>query len=277
MVTEHWVLASAKLGRLANDKAYDLGSNKLFANFNFTFNQIESQDQRKLYAMITFNGGNVQKNFDKNVTHLVCGSAQDIIYKKAVSLHKSALAIVTPDWVVDSVKAKSLVNSEIYHPRLLNSPDNRTPPAKPNIPQPTTQSQVVHLEEKKKEGSLPVNVQPQTPFQSIRTHNLPVSGTPRPQLQNRPVVQSMQHTPQQINQILQSQIQQQQKLQSQNPQNNLNQSQLSQVNLPPSNPTSLLQQHAQQAQQQVQANSNFAAQMGQQKLSQQNPNGKFNF
>lgn len=256
IVNEFWVLASAKLGRLAFNKPYDLTSNKLFTNFVFTFNKIESQDQRKLFAMITFNGGKVQKNFDKNVTHLICGSGQDIIYNKAICLNKTSLTIVTPDWITDSIKKKTLVDREIYHPRLLIP---ATVMKTPNIISMTQGS----LAKDSNESTLTGNIQQKSPSGTIQSQ---VTAGTRPPIQNRPVVQSMQHTTQQINQILQSQIQQQQKLQ-QIQQNSNPPNQISQVTPPPQNPTSLLQHHAQQhAQalaQQQQTNVNFSANQSQ--------------
>lgn len=81
------------------------------------------EDRKKLDALITFHGGVVQKEFSAKTTHLVCGVAAGNIYNKASALVKSGtlatLVIVTPDWVLDCARAKSLVDSKIYNPRYL--------------------------------------------------------------------------------------------------------------------------------------------------------------
>lgn len=177
-VTDQWILISSKLGKLASMKAHEpIKAGKLFQNCIFTMTLIDSVDRRKLFAMITFHGGTVQKQFDNKVTHLLSGGSQAVALKLAYSLNKSNLTIVTPDWVQQCLKSKRLVDPEIFHPSLLLSPMKQT-------------SNVVKLNPK--DSSVPL----------IRSQ---LQQNTRP---TRPMV--MQHTPQQINEILQSQIQQEQ-------------------------------------------------------------------
>lgn len=177
VVNEQWVLNSAKLNKLAPTKPYfPITTGKLFNGFIFTMTQVEPQDRLKLYAMITLHGGNVQKDLDNKVTHLLSGGSQSVALKVA-GLTK--MTIVTPDWVVECLKNRKLIEPDMYHPNLLVSPAK--PPSKV----------------------------------TLMTGDMKTPAAIRSQLQqnvrpSRPMVVQMQHTPQQINEIIQSQIQQQQ-------------------------------------------------------------------
>jgi hypothetical protein len=56
-------------------------------------------------------------------------------YEEAVH-HEGSLRIVTPDWVVDSVRSRGRCEEGLYHPRLLILPKPRspTPPLAPPLP-----------------------------------------------------------------------------------------------------------------------------------------------
>lgn len=177
VVNEQWVINSVKLNKLVPTKPYfPTTTGKLFHGFIFTMTQIESQDRLKLYAMITLHGGNVQKDLDNKVTHLLMGGSQSVALKVA-GLTK--MTIVTPDWVVECLKNRKLIEPDMFHPNLLVSP----------VKQP---SKVTLMS-----GDM------KTPA-AIRSQ---LQQNVRP---SRPMVVQMQHTPQQINEIIQSQIQQQQ-------------------------------------------------------------------
>lgn len=179
-VTEQWVLNSSKLGKLAPAKPYDpVRSGKLFSNCIFTMYQIDAPDRLKLYAMITLHGGTVQKELDNKVTHLLSGGSQSVALKVA-ALTKNKLTIITPDWVLECLKQKKLVDSENYHPNLLITSTQQTSKI-------TLMPTGVHQEKSMVRNQLQQNIRAQ-----------------------RPIIQTMQHTPQQINEIIQSQIQQQQ-------------------------------------------------------------------
>jgi hypothetical protein len=88
----------------------------------FTLSQIDLDDRKKLYALINFHGGNVQKDFNPKTTHLICGVAAGTIFNKAITVTKSSqssLTIITPDWALDCVRNKTLLEPKIYHPRYL--------------------------------------------------------------------------------------------------------------------------------------------------------------
>ena len=180
-VLEQWVLTSAKIGKLAPVKPYDpITSGKLFYGCIFTMHSIDAQDRLRLYAMITFHGGTVQKEFDNKVTHLLSGGSQTIAIKIAALTTKNKLTIITPDWVQECLKHDKIVEPDAYHPNLLITPN-----------QPQT-SKITLMPTSQQEKSPMVRSQ----LQQVRPP--------------RPIIQTMQHTPQQINEIIQSQIQQQQ-------------------------------------------------------------------
>lgn len=119
-VTEAWVLASIRLGRLVSTKAYFPLKSALFSNLTFAATQLDNRDLKKIYAIITFHGGNVRNLFDKQTTHLISGNTKGSIYAKAITVN--GVVVVTPDWVTECLKAKILIASEPYHPRLVITP-----------------------------------------------------------------------------------------------------------------------------------------------------------
>lgn len=121
-VTESWVVASLKLGRLASTKCYNPLLSKLFPNFIFAITNVGPKDKKTLIAIIEFNGGKVLSTFNKTTTHLICGSASGPAYNRALELKLDSLTIATPNWIIDCLKNKSVVNSEMYHPRFLIVP-----------------------------------------------------------------------------------------------------------------------------------------------------------
>lgn len=118
-VNEEWVIASAKIGKLTVVRPYLPTSNGLFHRFVFSMSQMDVQDRRNLYGLISFYGGKIQKVFDGRTTHLICGSAHGTAYKKALELGRVKVTVITPDWITESVKNKTLLNPETFHPRLL--------------------------------------------------------------------------------------------------------------------------------------------------------------
>lgn len=118
-VNENWIIASARLGRLACTKPYNPMPNGLFSKIVGTIVQLSAVDRKRLFALITFNGGKVERDFSAKTTHLICGTANGNAYKKAIELNSDKLAVVTPDWFYECLKAQELVETHPYHPRLL--------------------------------------------------------------------------------------------------------------------------------------------------------------
>lgn len=120
-VTSEWVRSTVRLGRLACTKAYQPSAGGLFAPIVAAITDLNANDRKKLYALITFHGGRVERNFCTKTTHLVCGTATGNVYKFAVDKKSDKFAIVTPDWFFECLKAQELIDTVPYHPRLLTS------------------------------------------------------------------------------------------------------------------------------------------------------------
>ena len=73
---------------------------------------------QSLWAMVTFYGGEFQLELDSKCTHLISIKPEGAKYMKALETNDK-IKIVTPDWIIDSVKSKTLCDEDLYHPRLL--------------------------------------------------------------------------------------------------------------------------------------------------------------
>nr|CAH7749107.1 unnamed protein product [Callosobruchus chinensis] len=121
-LTPKWVFMCAALKRLVTTKPYLYSHDqKLFSNYVFCFSNIK-QDRNYLWSLITYNGGTVQLNLSRNCHFLIAVETDGIKYKKAESLGPELIKIVTPDWVVESVKNMSLADPSLFHPKLINWP-----------------------------------------------------------------------------------------------------------------------------------------------------------
>lgn len=80
---------------------------------------LQPNDRKILYALITFHGGCIERNFTSKTTHLICGSATGTIYTKAIEMKSEKLCIITPDWFYECLKVQELIDPKPYHPRLL--------------------------------------------------------------------------------------------------------------------------------------------------------------
>lgn len=118
-VTQRWVVASTQLGRLAATSAYDPMANRIFSKMVAAITQVPMTDRFRLYALITYHGGQVERQMTANTTHLICGSAAGHAYAKSFTIKKENFAIVTPDWILDSLQSSALVDTIKYHPKLL--------------------------------------------------------------------------------------------------------------------------------------------------------------
>lgn len=118
-ITGEWVKACVRLGRLACPKTYHPMPAGLFQSIVAAVAQLNVNDRKKLYALITFHGGRVERNFTPKTTHLVCGIATGNIYVKAMEMKSDKFSIVTPDWFYECLKAQEIIDAKPYHPRLL--------------------------------------------------------------------------------------------------------------------------------------------------------------
>lgn len=118
-VTVKWVFISAALKQLVSVKPYIYNTKNLFSNLFFTFSKIRT-DRNVLWSLITYYGGNVQLNLDSRVTHLVTIDTTSSKYIRSYTL--GLIQIVTPDWITECIKSKSLLQAELYHPKLIIVP-----------------------------------------------------------------------------------------------------------------------------------------------------------
>ncbi|XP_059049023.1 PAX-interacting protein 1 isoform X3 [Achroia grisella] len=127
-VTENWVLACIRLKKLANHKPYNPIRNKIFSNVVACVSKVSAADCKALFALITYHGGKVKLQLDSQCSHLICGSASGKKYQTALTFSSSKIKIVTPDWVLESLRARIQAVAEVFHPKLLIIPQ---PPPKP--------------------------------------------------------------------------------------------------------------------------------------------------
>lgn len=117
-VTPKWILMCGKLNRIVHTKPYIYDNKRLFSNLVFCFSQVD--DRNVLWCVINYHGGFVQFTLNNRCSHLVTTSTTSAKYAKASSL--SHLIVVTPDWVLESVRVKTLAQPELYHPKLIIVP-----------------------------------------------------------------------------------------------------------------------------------------------------------
>merc|ERR1719233_198597 len=76
--------------------------------------------------MISWYGGKVTKTLIPEVTHLANCSADGETYQAALALPH--VAVVTPDWVLESIKEDLLLDVKPYHPNSFVVPESRPKP-----------------------------------------------------------------------------------------------------------------------------------------------------
>jgi len=105
--------------------AFNPQKNAVFSNVIACPSNVCKEDLAALWAMITFHGGSLQAQLDPKVTHLITTKPEGSKYEKCVEI--PSIKLVTPDWVVDSVKLKRKCDESGYHPKLLVLPNPQTP------------------------------------------------------------------------------------------------------------------------------------------------------
>lgn len=118
-VTPKWVFMCTKLNKLVRTKPYAYDNKKLFSNLVFCFSKI-STDRNILWSIITYHGGNVQLNLNRLCTHLVTTNTTSSKYNKALTV--SGITIITPDWIIESARSRTLVQADLFHPKLIIQP-----------------------------------------------------------------------------------------------------------------------------------------------------------
>lgn len=143
VVNSSWVLLSIKTKKILPIWAYS-PFNNIFNGVIASFSSSLSQnDAKALASAITFYGGKVTRTIDV-CTHFIVTKDDEIDLPK-----DDKVRIVTPDWVLDSIKDKTVCKEVSYHPSLLDYP----PPKIPTPPPPILQEK--NLNEKKLVTSTP--------------------------------------------------------------------------------------------------------------------------
>lgn len=101
---------------------YTKKTSKIFDKLTVAISSSLSKDDRsKLWAMLTYYGGELQLNLTDQCTHLVTSKCKGKKYEKACKLSK--LKIVSPDWIRDSIEQGKLRAEDAYHPKYLITPE----------------------------------------------------------------------------------------------------------------------------------------------------------
>ena len=97
---------------------YTKKTSKIFDKLTVAISSnLSKDDQSKLWAMLTYYGGELQLNLTDQCTHLVTSKCKGKKYDRACKL--SNLKIVSPDWILDSIEQGKLANEDTYHPKYL--------------------------------------------------------------------------------------------------------------------------------------------------------------
>ncbi|XP_078088301.1 PAX-interacting protein 1 isoform X2 [Mustelus asterias] len=117
VVKPSWVFLSVRCGQLLPVAGFSPEGGQVFSGVAACLSQVSAEDRKTLWALITFYGGDCQLKLNKACTHLIVPEPQGEKYNCA--LKRSTIKIVTPDWVEDSIAAKSRKDESTYHPRLI--------------------------------------------------------------------------------------------------------------------------------------------------------------
>ena len=77
----------------------------------FSLPQISHNDRGKLWALTNYYGGRYQGRLDSKVTHLITPDPKGTKYEHAI---RHNIPVVTPNWIVDSITANSLLPPKDY-------------------------------------------------------------------------------------------------------------------------------------------------------------------
>lgn len=126
IVQPKWVFLSARCEMLLPCGAFQPGSEQFFKGTVVCPSQIPINDRDALWAMVTYYGGQCQLNLNSNCTHLVIPLPSGPKYDCALK-HSDCIKIVTPGWIVDSIKEKKKLDEANYKPsRAENKPETET-------------------------------------------------------------------------------------------------------------------------------------------------------
>ncbi|CAH8629952.1 unnamed protein product [Dicrocoelium dendriticum] len=171
VVTTSWVNLSAEAGQFLPYKPFHPDFKRLFSHLTFTLCELSLKDRFSLWSVLTIHGAKVQHFLDGNVTHVICGRASGKFYNickgESNDIHP---ALVSPDWVVDSLAKKELLHCDSYHPDLLKRPPSpRKPVPKPQVSLPSVSDSTLHPTGKGPQESHPAVLMPTPLTQAARS------------------------------------------------------------------------------------------------------------
>lgn len=115
IVKPKWVFLSASCKMLLPCEPFRSDSEQLFSGKVVCPSQIPEEDRDALWAMVTYHGGQCQLNLNPKCTHLVIPHPTGAKYECALK-HSDIIKIVTPSWIVDSIKEKKIQDEARYVP-----------------------------------------------------------------------------------------------------------------------------------------------------------------
>ncbi|KAI1293705.1 PAX-interacting protein 1 [Halotydeus destructor] len=121
VVTSRWVLLSVKADAILPTNGFNPSKLQLFSDIVACPSKLSAADVEACWAMITYFGGHFQLTLNSSCTHLISTKPEGAKYDRAIATN-DIIKIVTPDWVIDSVRSKTKCDEELYHPRLLILP-----------------------------------------------------------------------------------------------------------------------------------------------------------
>ena len=114
-----WVQKSIKCGKPLPLSVFDAvpSSKAFFKGLHFSLSGLSYKDMSNIWTIVSAYGGTLSRELRVKTTHLICGTKSGLKYEKAEKVIK-----VTPDFILECVRAKCLVPAETFHPRLLLRP-----------------------------------------------------------------------------------------------------------------------------------------------------------
>ncbi|VDN16778.1 unnamed protein product, partial [Dibothriocephalus latus] len=141
VVTSEWVRLSLETNTFLPFAPFHPNFRKIFTDVTAVFSELSLKDCITLSAHITIRGGLVKTTLDSSVTHLICGRAAGSLYDFCENcMQPDKVKIVSPDWVIECVKADKCINWDNYNIDLLVKPSPpktikpKPVPARPSAP-----------------------------------------------------------------------------------------------------------------------------------------------
>ncbi|XP_021368129.1 PAX-interacting protein 1-like isoform X2 [Mizuhopecten yessoensis] len=132
VVTSQWVILSVKCKKRLPIEIF-APEGRLLSGVVACSSQLDPDDAKALWGMVTYYGGRCQQSLDQSCTHLIAYNTESEKYR-AASLHVDHVKIVTPDWVTDSISKGEKLDEMIYDPELIEYPRPKSPTPPPPPP-----------------------------------------------------------------------------------------------------------------------------------------------